>query len=328
MFNVRLETIRERSTNGPTYMKGRSYFKNNQVTHIEFDRERHTIQALVAGTQNYHVRVILTASGDVHDATCTCSAFTSYWGYCRHIVAVLLYSHENFGTSSGRAKRNQRKLTSAPSADGLKQAQTGESGSKKKADRKPAAPANKQERTQSESARPAASSRNTVDASSENTQTGKIDGDKQIPPKIENQRKIRAKSREFKQQLDRVVHLHGNQQRRQLRLRVLLHAAPSTSSLPWLAFAIGEDKLLPVTNVEQFAEALALRLPLEIDRSLTYDPALHSFSSSDQMLIDLIVEAFENDYKAVFATSHTAGRDKCLILNASRFARFLRLAPR
>ncbi len=78
MFNVRLETIRERSTNGPTYMKGRSYFKNNQVTHIEFDRERHTIQALVAGTQNYHVRVILTAAGDVHDATCTCSAFTSY----------------------------------------------------------------------------------------------------------------------------------------------------------------------------------------------------------------------------------------------------------
>jgi hypothetical protein len=46
----------------------------------------------------------------------------------------------------------------------------------------------------------------------------------------------------------------------------MLHAAPSTSSLPWLAFAIGEDKLLPVTNVEQFAEALALRLPLEIDR--------------------------------------------------------------
>ena len=298
MFNVRLETIRERSTNGPTYMKGRSYFKNSQVTHIEFDRDRHTIQALVAGTQNYHVRVILTAAGDVHDATCTCSAFTSYWGYCRHIVAVLLYSHENYGTSSGHAKRNKRRLTSAP-AD-AEQASRNTTGANNIASAADTAP-------------------------TQDTQT-----DKEAEPvqATENQRKIRAKSREFKQQLDRVVHLHSNQQRRQLRLKVMLHAAPSTSSLPWLAFAIGEDKLLPVTNVEQFAEALALRLPLEIDRGLTYDPAQHTFSASDQMLIDLIVEAFENDYKAVFATSHTAGRDKCLILNASRFARFLRLAPR
>ncbi|MDD3502832.1 MAG: hypothetical protein PHE63_01965, partial [Eubacteriales bacterium] len=82
MFNVRPDTIREMSTNGPTYMKGRSYYKNDQVTHIEYDRDKNTIQALVSGSQTYNVRIILTAAGQIHDATCTCSAFASYWGYC------------------------------------------------------------------------------------------------------------------------------------------------------------------------------------------------------------------------------------------------------
>src|SRR5690554_3501398 len=96
MFNVKTDTIRERTTNGPTYMKGRQYYKHGHVKHIAYDQNNGLIVAQVEGTRMYHVRIILNSQGELHDATCTCSAFSAYWGYCRHIAAALLHCIDVF----------------------------------------------------------------------------------------------------------------------------------------------------------------------------------------------------------------------------------------
>lgn len=96
MFNVKVETIRERTTNGPTYMKGRQYYRQGHVKHIAYDQKKGIIMAQVEGTRLYDVRIILNRQGELHDATCTCSAFAAYWGLCRHITAALLYCIDSF----------------------------------------------------------------------------------------------------------------------------------------------------------------------------------------------------------------------------------------
>lgn len=97
MFNLKVSMIRERTTNGPTYMNGRTCYRNGQVEAVSYDPEKGLIQARVEGTQPYQVRVILNRDGGIHDSSCTCSAFTSYWGDCKHIAAVLLYCMDHFG---------------------------------------------------------------------------------------------------------------------------------------------------------------------------------------------------------------------------------------
>lgn len=98
MFQVKIDTIRERTTNGPTYMKGRQYYRQGQIKHLTFDQEKGIILAQVDGTRSYDVRIILDGLGELHDASCTCSAFSAYWGLCKHIAAVLLYAIDAFGS--------------------------------------------------------------------------------------------------------------------------------------------------------------------------------------------------------------------------------------
>lgn len=97
MFQVKIDTVRERTTNGPTYMKGRTYYRQGQVKHLSFDRAKGFITAQVEGSRTYTVLVVLDSSGQLHDASCNCSAFASYWGFCHHIAAVLLSSIDTFG---------------------------------------------------------------------------------------------------------------------------------------------------------------------------------------------------------------------------------------
>ncbi len=96
-FNVKIDAVRELTTNGPTYMKGRQYYRQGRVRHLSFDQEMGVILAQVEGTRAYNIRIILNGKGELHDATCTCSAFASYWGICQHIAAALLYGIDAFG---------------------------------------------------------------------------------------------------------------------------------------------------------------------------------------------------------------------------------------
>lgn len=249
MFTIKTSTIRERTTNGPTYMNGRACYRNGQVGEVSYDADKGLIQARVEGTQPYQVRIILNRDGAIHDTSCTCSAFTSYWGDCKHIAAVLLYCIDHFGAN-------------------------------------------------------------------------KSDSGQQLS------RKSRIKAREFLSQASRKAQIMHNQGRQILKLHVVMACGNNPSTLPSLTLQVSNGRMHAVNHVEQFLDALSRDLPFEIDEQLTYDPFLHRFDPSDEPLLNLLLDAYEQDYKATFGSAASSRSEKSLILNASRAAAFLRLADR
>lgn len=305
MYHVKLDDIREMTTNGPTYMQGRQYYRQGRVRHIDFDRDKGVIRAQVEGSRMYNIRIILNSRGELHDAICTCSAFASYWGFCRHIAAVLLAGIDQF------SKRKTRIVPEVPAvlSDSAGTA-TGVPDAGIRAGTEPRTDVAQEMGKSSEI--PVTNEPDGTDGSSANTVLN---------------RRNRSRTRDFLARLDHVIRIDDPQDKQTIRLSVLLRCARSGNSLPWLSFAIGSaDRLYPIANVEQFAEALARGLLLEVDKDFAYQPLQHRFPESDQPLVNLLIEAFENDYKAVFGTSHAASKAQCLTLNATRFADFLSFA--
>ncbi len=297
MFNVRVDTIRERTTNGPTYMKGRQYYRQGQVRHLSYDQDKGIILAQVDGTRTYNVRIILNGKGELHDATCTCSAFAAYWGLCRHIAATLLYCVDAFGQQKTHIFPTDAAGAQHHSAD----------GDNRHAD---AAVDNQPlpESAETKSADPAEVLRQQQNA------------------RQQAQRRSRSKARDFLARIDHVTQLTETAGKQPVHLQVTLCCSPASCALPWLSFAVGENQLYKVDNVEQFAEAISRDLPLELDKDFTLNPLQHLFLPEDQPLVAMLQDAFENDYKAVFGTSHASSRDRFFTLNASRFANFLVMA--
>ncbi len=247
MFNLKVSTIRERTTNGPTYMNGRTCYRNGQVEAVSFDSDKGLIQARVEGTQPYQVRIILNGEGGIHDTSCTCSAFTSYWGDCKHIAAVLLHCVDHFGN-------------------------------------------------------------------------GKVDTS---PQQV---RKSRVKAREFLNQTQRRAQMALNTRQEVLKLNAIIYCGNNPSTLPFLTLSIVNSKVHPVSNLEQFVDAIARDLPIEIDEHLTVDPFCHQFDPSDEPLLNMLLDAYEHDYKASFGSAMAARSERQFVLNAWRTAAFLRLA--
>ncbi|MGI6298963.1 MAG: SNF2-related protein [Saccharofermentanales bacterium] len=268
MFQLGIDSIRERSTNGPTYMKGRAYYRDGHVQSISFDQKKGLVQAQVNGTRIYQVRVIITRSGELHDAICTCNAFSSYWGFCKHIVAVLLYCVDQYGSAKTHITPAEKPIENT-----------------------------------------AEQVRHSSSAASQNL------------------RRSRLKARDFIARLQRAAELADKNNKQPIKLRVTLYCPLTANSMPYLGFALGTEHLFPVTNAEQFAEAVTRDQALELDQRFTFDPLVHTFAEPDQALIKLIQEAYEADYKSVFGTSRNAAQNKYLVLNASRLAKFLKLAP-
>ena len=273
MFQVKIDTVREMTTNGPTYMQGRQYYRQGLIKHLTFNQEKGIILAQVEGTRIYSVRIILDGNGTLHDASCTCSAFSAYWGLCKHIGAVLLYCIDTFGDEKTHIvpslKPDELLVVSA----------------------------------------------DLIESCCNNN-------------KMQQQvlRRSRTKSRDFLSHLEHAIRLSHIEDKQPVKLQVVLQCARQASSTPSLSFAMGIDTLHPVTNVEQFAEAISRDLSLELDKDFIFDPLIHAFLPQDLPLIELIHDAFEHDYKSVFGTSHTSSHNQTFVLNPRRFADFLRIS--
>jgi hypothetical protein len=345
MFNIKVETIRDRTTNGPTYMKGRQYYRQGMVRHLTYDQERGIILAQVEGTRTYNVRIILDGKGELHDASCTCSAFAAYWGLCRHIAAALLYCVDTFGQQKthilGPAGKNgqaggygnARNNHENPEADadaavlpgeadfdgspagGEPDEQTASAGDDAAADPFGETPTG-----------PAADPNLPLSDDDSMANTAAMIARQQQNARQQAQRRNRTKTRDFLSRMDRMTHLADVAGKRPLRLQVVLHCSTTSLTLPWLSFAVGENQLYPIANVEQFAEAISRDLSLELDKDFILDPMKQTFLAQDRPLIAMLQDAFENDYKAVFGTSHASSRDRFFTLNASRFAAVLKMA--
>ncbi|MBS4536661.1 SNF2 helicase associated domain-containing protein [Clostridium sp. D2Q-14] len=90
MFNLSEKNIQELSSNYKTFQKGKQYFFNGSIKDFHFLRGNLEFNALIQGNKPYHVTVLFNLLGTFKDATCTCPAYKEYWGYCKHITALLL----------------------------------------------------------------------------------------------------------------------------------------------------------------------------------------------------------------------------------------------
>ncbi len=89
MLHISREEIKDIATNELTFARGEKYFLEGKARIINFDRNTHIFSAMVAGKFPYSVKAEFDEEGYFCDAACNCPAYEEYWGYCKHIVAVL-----------------------------------------------------------------------------------------------------------------------------------------------------------------------------------------------------------------------------------------------
>jgi len=89
VLNVHDKTILHHASNNETYKKGILYSLNHRVRRFEFDYDKLVINAVVRGSEDYDVSIYFDDSGDINEYECTCPTYYSYYGACKHIVAVM-----------------------------------------------------------------------------------------------------------------------------------------------------------------------------------------------------------------------------------------------
>lgn len=69
------------------------YYENGQISQFNHSRGGKAIDAVVMGSESYHVQILLGDDDSVEYYACSCPAFAQYDGACKHIIAVLLKYH-------------------------------------------------------------------------------------------------------------------------------------------------------------------------------------------------------------------------------------------
>lgn len=90
MFGISERLINENASFDTNY-KGKLYFRQGRVNDVKFDRENMRFFAKVSGSMDYDVDAGFDNHGNFKDADCNCPAFSKYPGFCKHIVAMLLF---------------------------------------------------------------------------------------------------------------------------------------------------------------------------------------------------------------------------------------------
>lgn len=94
MLNLEIQDIMRAATSLAVFKRGNDYYKNNKVARCQYDAELERLYAKVEGSEPYHIDVRLD-EGFVDDAYCDCRAYHEYPGFCKHIIATLLYAKFN-----------------------------------------------------------------------------------------------------------------------------------------------------------------------------------------------------------------------------------------
>ena len=72
------------------FCRGEDYFDSDRVDQAVYNKEKTTLKAIVNGSEDYAVSIVL-ADGTI-SGSCTCL----YGGVCKHLVALLLYATDVF----------------------------------------------------------------------------------------------------------------------------------------------------------------------------------------------------------------------------------------
>lgn len=89
MFDVNEENIKRNCYSNEIYKKGMQYFLTGRVRDVRAEED--CIKAQVIGTYDYNVYAQFLHDGRLGHTGCECRAYETYPGYCKHIVALLMY---------------------------------------------------------------------------------------------------------------------------------------------------------------------------------------------------------------------------------------------
>ncbi|MGI6600263.1 MAG: SNF2 helicase associated domain-containing protein [Dethiobacteria bacterium] len=89
MITLSHQQIGHLCPNQGVYTRGLHYYRRGAIKELVFNENTGCFEALVKGTRQYIVEVYLDNGNNI-TASCNCSAFAHYDGFCKHIAAVLL----------------------------------------------------------------------------------------------------------------------------------------------------------------------------------------------------------------------------------------------
>lgn len=72
-----------------TYQRGCQYYRQGLVKQLSYTPDNTTFKALVQGQSNYRVQIQFDKNQEIEDYHCNCQAFATYYGACKHVIAVL-----------------------------------------------------------------------------------------------------------------------------------------------------------------------------------------------------------------------------------------------
>lgn len=90
MFNYDMREIIDSASSLTIFRRGFDYYKAGKVIKYNYNDGLEQAFAKVEGTELYHVDIRFE-DGNIKDAFCECRAYYEYPGFCKHIVASLLY---------------------------------------------------------------------------------------------------------------------------------------------------------------------------------------------------------------------------------------------
>ncbi len=93
MFKITNEVIVQNCSH-MVFNKGNDYYLQHKIKGISFNYDKMSFDATVLGTRKYNVQANFNHNGEFQRAICTCTAFESKWGICKHAVAVLFAIRE------------------------------------------------------------------------------------------------------------------------------------------------------------------------------------------------------------------------------------------
>lgn len=90
MHKITDETLKLRGALDTTYGKGVGIFTRGEIQNIRRSDDFRRFQGKVQGSRIYDVEATFDPQGNIEGTGCTCPAYQSYYGDCKHITALLM----------------------------------------------------------------------------------------------------------------------------------------------------------------------------------------------------------------------------------------------
>lgn len=94
MLKITDEILIDRVQYYETYIKGKQYFKSGKVKEVRTNPKHNYFVGNVYGSHAYEATAEFNTFGNIHSTSCTCKAYETYHGDCKHIIALLLMIRE------------------------------------------------------------------------------------------------------------------------------------------------------------------------------------------------------------------------------------------